>query len=68
MCKNQHFRKIQVASIFSVNWRAWRGASQVKGGLGNLVRSSEDLDSWWRWVATGVMKEMGCAQEGIRKE
>ena len=44
MCKNQRFRKIQVASIFSVNWRAWRGASQVRGGLGNLVRSSEDLD------------------------
>lgn len=44
MCKNQHFRKIQVASIFSVNWRAWRWASQVRGGLGNLVRSSEDLD------------------------
>lgn len=68
MYTNQSFRKSEVASILRVNWsgRDWRWASQVRGSLGKLVKTREDLVPCGD--REGVMKEMDCVQEGVRRE
>ena len=43
-----------------------RWASQVRGSLGKLVKTREDLVPCGD--REGVMKEMDCVQEGVRKE